>query len=204
MERPHEVDQEISGTALEPVPKGTHGAPLQRRMAGHQRVGPGGEAEAANAAGSAPARGAGEPKEPSDRDYLVAATVAQWFGSPVGVAFVADAWLRNDYPETKPGTQDEPPLSDRRGRSTLVAQEFPGHVANVSADTVTVEFEIPGDVAVREFPVREYALVKGLRPGDAVVARTELLLPPPGTGARRKRSWAKAFREKQAKRKEQE
>jgi hypothetical protein len=32
----------------------------------------------------------GRPPEPSDRDHVVAATVVQWLGSPVG-----QAWLRD-------------------------------------------------------------------------------------------------------------
>lgn len=32
----------------------------------------------------------GRPPDPSDRDIAVAATVVQWFGSPVGQAFLAE------------------------------------------------------------------------------------------------------------------
>jgi hypothetical protein len=32
----------------------------------------------------------GRPPEPSDRDHVVAATVVQWLGSPVGQSFLRD------------------------------------------------------------------------------------------------------------------
>jgi hypothetical protein len=35
-------------------------------------------------------QGGARPPEPSDRDHVVAATVMQWLGSPVGQAFLRD------------------------------------------------------------------------------------------------------------------
>lgn len=32
----------------------------------------------------------GRPQEPTDREHVVAATVIQWLGSPVGQSFLAD------------------------------------------------------------------------------------------------------------------
>lgn len=36
----------------------------------------------------------GRPEDPSDRDTVVAATVIQWLGSPVGQAFLRDLGYR--------------------------------------------------------------------------------------------------------------
>ena len=39
----------------------------------------------------------GRPLEPSDREHVVAATVVQWLGSPVGQAFLGElGWVRKE------------------------------------------------------------------------------------------------------------
>lgn len=54
--------------------------------------------------------------DPSDRDYLVAATMMQWLGSPVGQGFLRDiGYERKPEPEPPPPKPKKaPPVTERR------------------------------------------------------------------------------------------
>ena len=49
-----------------------------------------------------PVPSSGSPPTPEDRDFVVAATVIQWLGSPVGCGFLSDLGYRREETKTPP------------------------------------------------------------------------------------------------------